>query len=108
MNTTPPPNTHTARTEPPSDGGYYPNWAQCVTETPLNTNASNTSVIMTCSITKQRNDTVLRIAWDGNMAVEGCSDCCMRWYITVDGVECGDPGPIDAAIRQVHITLNTL
>ena len=34
------------------------------------------------------------------MALEGCSDCCMRWYITINGEECVDPGPIDAAIRQ--------
>ena len=40
-----------------------------------------------------------RVAWDGNIAVEGCSDCCMRWYISINGSECEDPGPIDAAIR---------
>lgn len=40
-----------------------------------------------------------RVSWDGNIAVEGCSDCCMRWYISIDGHECENPGPIDAAIR---------
>ena len=24
----------------------------------------------------------------------------MRWFVTVDGEECADPGPIDIAIRQ--------
>ena len=24
----------------------------------------------------------------------------MRWFITIDGQECSDPGPIDIAIRQ--------
>ena len=41
-----------------------------------------------------------RVTWDGNIAVENCSDCCMRWYITINDSECTDPGPIDAAIRQ--------
>ncbi len=55
---------------------------------------------MDCTFTKQRNDTVLKISWDGNIALEGCLDCCMRWYITVNGEDCGNPGTLDAAIRQ--------
>ena len=55
---------------------------------------------MDCTFTKKRNDTVLKISWEGNIALEGCKFCCMRWYITVDGEECGDPGTIDAAIHQ--------
>ena len=63
------------------------------------TNATNTT-IMECSFTKQSNDTVLKIAWDGNIALEGCADCCMRWFVTVNGEECKYPGPIDGSIRQ--------
>lgn len=88
-----------ARPSPPADGSFYPNWVQCVTNTPLNTNVTNDTV-MDCTFTKQRNDTVLKIAWDGNIAVEGCIDCCMRWFLTVNGEECTDPGPIDGSIRQ--------
>ena len=55
---------------------------------------------MECTFTKQSNDTVLKVAWDGNIALEGCITCCMRWFITIDDEECADPGPIDAAIFQ--------
>lgn len=55
---------------------------------------------MECAFTKQNSDTVLKVSWDGNIALRGCMDCCMRWYITLNGEECEDPGTIDAAIRQ--------
>ena len=55
---------------------------------------------MTCSFTKQQLATVLRVAWDGNIGVVGCENCCMRWFITIDGEECSNPGPIDVAVRQ--------
>jgi hypothetical protein len=79
------------------NAGFIPNWIQC-TESNLSSSVVNASV-MNCSFTKRDNDSVVKVAWDGNIAVEGCTDCCMRWYITIDGAECGDPGPIDAAIR---------
>ena len=83
----------------PSDGSYYPNWLQCVTDMPLNSTV-NDSTVMTCHFAKQRVDSTLRVAWDGNIAVVGCDNCCMRWFITINGQECLDPGPIDIAIRQ--------
>ena len=70
-----------------------------MTPSPLNSTV-NDSQVMSCSFTKQQDSTALKIAWDGNIAVPGCVDCCMRWFITIDGLECSDPGPIDAAIRQ--------
>ena len=51
-------------------------------------------------------DTVLRVAWDGNIGVRDCADCCMRWFITINGEECTDPGPIDVAIRQDLTDIN--
>ena len=55
---------------------------------------------MSCDFSKQLAESVLRVAWDGNIAVIGCDNCCMRWFITIDGQECTDPGPIDIALRQ--------
>jgi acid-sensing ion channel 2 len=43
---------------------------------------------------------VLRVAWDGTITLDACSQCCMRWFITVDGEECTDPTTIDATIAQ--------
>ena len=89
----------------PSDGSYYPNWLQCVTDTPLNSTI-NDSTVMTCDFSKQLANSTLRVAWDGNIAVVGCDNCCMRWFITIDGQECSDPGPIDVALRQDLTNLN--
>lgn len=56
--------------------------------------------IHACSFTKQQAETVLRVSWDGNLALFNCTSCCMRWFLTIDGEECTDPGPIDAAISR--------
>lgn len=56
--------------------------------------------MQTCSFNKQDDDTVLRVAWDGNIALDECSQCCMRWFLTIDGEECSDPATIDAALSQ--------
>ena len=55
---------------------------------------------MDCDFTKLNASTVLRVAWEGNIAVLGCFDCCMRWSILINGEECSDPGPIDVSLRQ--------
>ena len=57
-----------------------------------------------CSITKQRNDTWLRVTWNGNMRLAYCTFCCMRWYFTINGAECTDPGD---TTEHTLIPLNT-
>ena len=49
---------------------------------------------------KHRDDTWLRLTWDGNMRIAGCTVCCMNWYLTVDGQQCSSPGPVDALVYQ--------
>ena len=90
----------------PNVQGFYPRWRQCATEGALNTfiNISDPNfvneTIQTCSYIKRSENTSLKISWDGNVAVIGCQRCCMRWYITIDGEECLNPGPIDVALVQ--------
>lgn len=48
--------------------------------------------MQTCQYNKMREDTWLRVTWNGNMRITRCDTCCMRWYITIDGEECVDPG----------------
>ena len=43
---------------------------------------------------------MLKVSWFGNIALEQCPTCCMRWYITIDDTECRNPGPIDGAVHQ--------
>lgn len=93
-----------ARDSAPSVG-YYPIWTQCVSDGPLGhttlaDNSTDEEDVQSCSFSKQSEDSVLRVAWDGNIALDMCNECCMRWYLTVDGEECADPGPIEAALAQ--------
>lgn len=55
---------------------------------------------MNCSFNKLQSNSSIRVTWNGNLAVENCTRCCMRWYVTINGVECMAPGPVDAAIKQ--------
>ena len=32
------------------------------------------------------------------MGMANCTKCCKRWYITFDGIECGNPVPMDVVI----------
>ncbi|XP_065888407.1 uncharacterized protein [Dysidea avara] len=74
------------------------NWNQCYWDG-LNSD-KDYGLIAECSITKQRDDTWLRLTWDGNMRVARCAVCCMNWYLTVDGHQCSSPGPVDVLVYQ--------
>ena len=41
---------------------------------------------------KQRDDTWLRLTWNGNMRLTNCDICCMRWFFQINGEECTNPG----------------
>lgn len=94
-------------------GIYTPIWTHCASDEPLNdfrdisdNTTTSEDPIQTCDFTKQSGDTVLRVAWDGNIALNDCNDCCMRWFLTLNGEECANPGPIDVVLSQ-SLTGNT-
>ena len=78
--------------------GFYPHWEHCSAQA-INSPAVNTT-IMSCTFEKTHSNSSIRVTWNGNLAVENCTSCCMRWYVTINGMECANPGPIDAAIKQ--------
>ena len=51
-----------------------------------------------CQFTKKKDDTALRVVFQGNIYLGSCGGCCKRWFITFNGVECSGPLPIDVAI----------
>ena len=51
-----------------------------------------------CVIQKLSDKTSLRLTWSGSITLQGCSSCCVRWYFTVDGLECSIP--VDGNIYQ--------
>lgn len=63
-------------------------------------NSTDDDPLQSCTISKQSADSALRVAWDGNIALNDCNQCCMRWFITIDGQECANPGPVDGALVQ--------
>ena len=38
----------------------------------------------------------MKVEFDGDFRVAGCTQCCKRWYFTFNGVECSNPVTIDA------------
>ena len=55
-------------------------------------------LLQDCQFTKHREDTALRVVFQGNIRSTGCAFCCKRWFITFNGAECSGPMPIDAAL----------
>ncbi len=55
-------------------------------------------ILQDCVFDKKREDTFLRVVYQGNIYLGGCGSCCKRWFITFNGAECSGPLPIDAAI----------
>jgi len=79
---------------------YFPYYSHCaipnvnegLDEGPVNQTA--------CGITKQSQDSALKITFNGNLRITDCSDCCARWFVTIDGLECSDP--IEGVVYSVN------
>lgn len=48
-----------------------------------------------CIFTKKEARTSLRVFYSGNLRINGCTNCCKRWYLTFNGAECSSPLTID-------------
>ena len=48
-----------------------------------------------CVFDKRKDDTALRVVYQGTIYLGGCGGCCKRWFITFNGAECNGPLPID-------------
>ena len=55
-----------------------------------------------CQFTKNKDDTALRVVYQGNFYVHS-NGVCKRWFITFNGAECSGPLPNDAVwwIRKI-------
>ena len=62
--------------------------------------SSNNSYLQCCRIAcslKKKDDTALRVLYQGNFQVD-CSNCCKRLFITFNGAECSGPLPIETVL----------
>ena len=55
-------------------------------------------LLQDCQFTKHKDDTALRVVFQGTIYLGDCGSCCKRWFITFNGAECSGPMPIDAAL----------
>jgi len=84
---------------PSSKDPAHRNWKQCAWK---NHDARDIGLIKDCQFTKVKDDTALRVVYQGNFYVRGNS-VCKRWFITFNGTECSGSLPIDAVwwIRKI-------
>ena len=40
----------------------------------------------------------VQVTFNGNIRLTACSNCCMRWFVTINNEECTQPAPIDGVI----------
>lgn len=56
-------------------------------------------LLQECQYYKQLDYTWLRVTWIGNMRITRCEGCCMRWFFTINGEECADPGMYNSTLQ---------
>ena len=59
-----------------------------------------TTVVTGCDFVKKQDNTVLRVAWNGDFRLihKGARGSCRRLYFTLNGVECSQPQTIDTPV----------
>ncbi|CAH3191478.1 unnamed protein product [Porites evermanni] len=70
------------------------NWKQCVWKSESGTDNGK---IKDCAFNKLKSDTALKVSFQGNMRVDGNTQCG-RWYFKFNGNECSGPMTIEAVV----------
>ena len=80
---------------------YHPQWSHCAINGigGLNEGALEQT---TCLFNKTSSDSAVKVSFNGNLRITNCEDCCMRWFITINGSECVSPAPIEAVIYSTN------
>lgn len=86
---------------------YHPQWQHCgvlsddITDRDLD---SGPFPDISCILNKTEDSSSVRATFNTNLNLIGCEDCCMRWYVTLNGQECTDPAPIEAVVAASDVT----
>lgn len=81
---------------------YHPQWAYCAFAEIAEGGIDEGVHSANCTLSKTSNDTALRVNFNGNIRITDCHDCCMRWFLTINGSECVDPAPIEAVLYSIN------
>ena len=74
--------------KPPPTYVYAPHYCQFF-YTSLTTNAErNLGSVAQVRFNKRHEHTVLKLTWEGNFRKKSCSNCCAKWWFTIDGSAC--------------------
>ena len=88
---------------------YHPQWAHCafpsITGGNLDEGALNAT---SCTLNKTTNTSSVRVAFNGNLRLTNCMNCCARWFVTLNGQECTSPAPIEAIIYSADVTRSNI
>lgn len=84
----------------PADFVYTPSYCQYVFPNLGDNRERNVGTVTTRKFTKDHPHTVLRVTWEGNFRKTGCTDCCTKWWVEIDGSPCSNYEDLATSIRS--------
>lgn len=82
---------------------YHPQWSHCaIDRIPSGGLDEGALEETTCLFNKTSSDSSVKVSFNGNIRITNCEDCCMRWFVTINGSECVNPAPIEAVIYSTN------
>ena len=73
---------------PPDTYVYQPNYCQYFYPSLGFNRERNVGTVAEVEFTKLHDHTVLWITWEGNFRKKSCTNCCAKWWVTINGGEC--------------------
>ena len=86
-----------------NSNAYHPQWSHCAINE-ISTGGLDEGALedTACLLNKSSSDSAVKVSFNGNIRITNCEDCCMRWYVTLNGSECVSPAPIEAVIYSTN------
>ncbi len=82
---------------------FHPQWSHCaIGQIPGGGLDEGALQETACLFNKTSSDTAVKVSFNGNLRMTNCEDCCMRWFVTINGSKCVSPAPIEAVIYSTN------
>lgn len=86
--------------EPPPTYVYQPHYCHFFYSNLGGDQERNLGTIAHVIFNKLHDHTVLKLTWEGNARKRSCTDCCAKWWFTIDGSGCTKPEDIYTSISS--------
>lgn len=86
---------------------YHPQWQHCaiLPDDIMDGDLDNGPLPdISCVLNKTEKESSVRATFNTNLNLFSCEECCMRWFVTLNGEECTDPAPIEAVVAASDVT----